>query len=69
MTLGMMAFTRMPSRAYSASSASTSASTAALPVMYPAAPGNGRTAARLDTHTSAPVPAVIRCGRAAWAIV
>jgi hypothetical protein len=46
--------------------ASTRPSTASLLVTYPAAPGKGRSAARLETAVTAPPPAATREGRQAW---
>src|SRR5690606_24036378 len=51
--------------AYSTATARANASTAALAVAYAAAPRNGWTAARAETHTTAPPPAATRWGRQA----
>src|SRR5512134_207679 len=65
MTLGRIAFARMPSSRYSASSERTSASTAAFEIAYAAPPLKGSSAARAPTHTIAPPPESIRAGSAA----
>jgi hypothetical protein len=53
-TLGRIALQRIPSFLYSAATACANAITAAFDAMYPAAPLNGWTAARVPTHTIEP---------------
>src|SRR5687768_7639201 len=65
MTLGSTVLQRTPDFRYSTATAFAKASTAALAVAYPAAPGNGASAARDETHTTEPPPASTRCGSAA----
>jgi hypothetical protein len=66
MTLGRIVLQRTPFCLYSTATADENASTAAFDVAYPAAPGNGDSAARAATHTTAPPPAAMRRGIAAW---